>query len=375
MSVEEDVRLVRSALLYADRVELISPGALMIASLAAAAAQGPDFVFGLMGTMDESVLRPLGFEGDIDGLRSQLAMIKQFNDLPRAQRRKLLGAERSRQIREIVADMVGRFLHGEHGLEGVANRLWERAGAPDLAVAAEAGLLTLSTDAFDFTAKTDLQMEQYVQTLRHLLADPTSHLMFDEQIAGIVTAMLGEDQAELHPLTAEHALRAATGTGLVERLPAFPEAPIDAILQTRSELAEPLVRYRKGIISLSAKLISGPLESALKAEVDDLWRDEVQPTLVSLRRDLSLTRLAKDAAFTLTTDAKAVMAGTAGAGVFLGVGPVDDLAQWSTAAVAATAGGFVIQSAIESVRAAAGSRKAARTHDLYYLLAANDRLR
>jgi hypothetical protein len=144
--------------------------------------------------------------------------------------------------------------------------------------------------------------------------------MFDEQIAGIVTAILREEQAELHPLTAEHALRAATGTGLVARLPAFPEAPMDTILEARSELAEPLVRYRKGVIDLSVKLMSGPLEPALKAEVNDLRRDEVQPTLVSLRRDLSVTRLAKDAAFNLATDAKALVSGAAGVGVFFGVG-------------------------------------------------------
>jgi hypothetical protein len=71
-SVEEDVRLVRSALLYADQVELISPGALMIASLAAGAAQGPDFVFELMGTLDESTLRHLGFDGDIAQMRRTL---------------------------------------------------------------------------------------------------------------------------------------------------------------------------------------------------------------------------------------------------------------------------------------------------------------
>jgi hypothetical protein len=374
LSVEEDVRLVRSALLYADKVELISPGALMIASLAAGASQGPDFVFELMGTVDENNLRRLGLEGDIAELRTALAMIKQLNDLSRAERRKRLGAEGSRQIRGMVAEMVGQFLHGEHGFEAVANNLWEQAGAPDLAVAAEAGLLTLSTDAFDFAAAAGPQMEQYVETLKRLLADPKSHLMFDEQIAGIVTAMLREEQAELHPLTAEHALRAATGTGLVERLPAFPEAPMDAILETRAELAGSLIRYRKGVRNLSAKLLSGPLESALKAEVDDLWRDEVQPTLVSLREDLSLTRLAKDAALNLSTDAKALVSGAAGVGVFFGVGAVDDLARWSTAA-AATAGSFTIQSATQSIRAAAQSRKAARNHDLYYLLAANDRLR
>jgi hypothetical protein len=374
LSVEEDVRLVRSALLYADQVELISPGALMVAAIAAGAAQGPDFVFELMGTVDDNNLRRLGFEGDTAELRSALAEIKQLNDLPRAERRKLLGAAGNRQLREMIAEMVDLFLHGEHGFEAVANNLWEQAGAPDLAVAAEAGLLTLSTDAFDFAAKSNLQMEQYVQTLKRLLVDPQSHLMFDEQIAGIVTALLREEQAELHPLTAEHALRAATGTGLLERLPAFPEAPMDAILETRTELAGSLIRYRRGVIHLSAKLLSGPLEPALKAEVDDLWRDEVQPTLVSLRTELSLTRLAKDAALNLATDAKALVSGAAGVGVFFGVGAVDDLARWSTAA-AATAGSFTLQSATQSIRAAAQSRKAARNHDLYYLLAANDRLR
>lgn len=374
LSVEEDVRLVRSALLYADKVELISPAALMIASLAAGAAQGPDFVFELMGTVDEDNLRRLGFRGDIAEMRSALVQIKQVNAMPRAERRKLLGAAGSRQLREMVAELVGQFLHGEDGFEAVANNLWEQAGAPDLAVAAEAGLLTLSTDAFDFAAKSGLQMEQYVETLRRLLADPQSHLMFDEHIAGIVAAMLREEQAQLHPLTAQHALRAATGAGLVERLPAFPEAPMDAILETRMELADSLLRYRKGVSTLSAKLLSGPLEPALKAEVDDLWRDEVQPTLVSLRRDLSSTQLAKDAAFRLLTDTKALVSGAAGVGVFFGVGSVADLAQWSAAAATA-AGGFTIQSAAESARAAAGSRKAAQTHDLYYLLAANDRLR
>lgn len=374
LTVAEDVRLVRSALLYADQVELISPGALVIAALAAGAAQGPDFMFELMGTLDETTLRHLGFDGDVAQMRSALLTIKQLNDLSRTQRRKLIGADSSRQIRGMVAEMVGQFLHGEQGFEAVANSLWEQAGAPDLAVAADAGLLTLSTDAFDIGAQTGLQMEQYAETLRRLLADPHSHLMFDEQMTSLVAAMLREQQAEMHPLTAAHSLRAATGAGLVEHLPAFPEASMDTILDTRSELAEPLIRYRKGVIDLSAKLLSGPLEPALRAEVSDLWRDDVQPTLVSLRNDLSMTRLAKDTAFNLATDAKALVAGFTGVSVFFGVGQVDDLAQWSTTA-AATAGGFVTHSAMQSVRDAAAGREAARTHDLYYLLAANDRLR
>lgn len=346
----------------------------MIASLAAGAARGPDFVFELMGTFDDITLRHFGFDGDITQLRNTLATMQHVSGMPRAQRRELLGADGNRQIRGMVEELVGQFLHGEDGFEAVVSNLWEQAGAADLAVASDAGLLTLSTDAFDFDAETGLQMEQYAETLRRLLADPHGHLMFDEQVVGLVTTMLREKQAELHPLTGKHALRAETGTGLVERLSAFPEASMDAILQTRSELAEPLIRYRRGVTDLSAKLISGPLDRALMAEVDDLWRDEVQPTLVSLRRDLSATRLAKDTAANLATDPKALVSGGAGVGVFFGVGSMEHLTQWSTAA-ATTAAGLVVHSVTDSVRAAAASREAARTHDLYYLLATNDQLR
>ncbi|MDQ0260486.1 hypothetical protein J2W20_002390 [Sinomonas atrocyanea] len=346
----------------------------MIASFAAGAAQGPDFVFEMMGALDEATLRHFGFTGDIADLRATLNALRQLNNLNREARRRLLGAERSRQIRETVNGFVSSFLGGDHGFNAVVGKMWEQAGAPDLAIAAEAGLLTLSADAFEISADLGLTVDQYAETLKRLLGDPRSHLMFDDQIAGIVNAMLREEQAQLHPLTEKHAVRAATGIGLVERLPAFPEAPIEAILETRSELAVPLISYRKGIADLSAKLVSGPLDPALRAEVDDLWRDEVQPTLESLRRDLSATRIAKDAALSIVTDVKAITTGAAGAALVFGIGSIAELSALSGSAIAA-AGGSVVHSAAKAVRDAAEGRRTARTHDLYYLLAANDRLR
>lgn len=64
ITVQTDVRLVRAALLYADEVELISPSALMIASVANASTQGPDFLFELMETLDDDTLRHLGYDAD-----------------------------------------------------------------------------------------------------------------------------------------------------------------------------------------------------------------------------------------------------------------------------------------------------------------------
>lgn len=374
ITVQADVRLVRAALLYADEVELISPSALMIASVAAASAQGPDFLFELMETLDDDTLRYLGYDGDLDEMRVAMASIRVLNALPRPQRRNLLGAEKSREIRAMVQGLADQFLHGEEGFEAVANRLWEQAGAPDLGIAAEAGVLTLATDAFDLAAETSVQVQQYSDTIRRLLGDPTAHLMFDERVASLADALVREEQAELHPLTATHALRAATGTGLVERLPAFPDSPIETILEARTELTEPLVRYRAGVRDLTTKLLSGPLDPALKAEVTDLWRDEVQPSLVSLRADLSTTRLVRDVAYNLVTEPKAVIGGFPGAGLLFGVGSVSEVAQLATAGAVA-ASGLVINAGAQAVREAHARREAAATHDLYYLLALNDQLR
>lgn len=375
VSVHHDARLVRSAILYADQVELISPGTFTIAALASAAEQGHEFVFDLMAGMDDTTLRHLGYEGDVDELQTTMAWLQQLKAMSRADRRQLLGADADRQVRELVRGLTDNFLDGEEGMKSVVARMWDAAGAPDLAIAVDAGLLTLATDAFDVGADTDTQVEQFAAKLRQLIADPASHLLFDELTADLVAAMVRDDEAEMHPLAAVHTRRAATGAGLIAHLPAFPDSPMETVLEARTELGEPLLRYRKGVADLSAKLTSGPLERALAAEVTDLWHDEVQPTLADLERDLSHTRLARSAVSNLVTDAKAVLAGVAGVGgLVFGVGSVSELAAWATAGGAA-AGGYAVKATADAARQAVESRENARTHDLYYLLAANDRLR
>lgn len=373
-SVKDDVRLVRSALLYADQVELISPGALMLTSFALAAESGIDLPLNVLASLDEQALLHVSGGDDAAKVRHSVETVRMLSGLSRSQRRQALGPQRSRELASMLDEMAGKFLDGERGFRTTASKVWEQAGAPDLAVAAEAGLLTLSSSAFGLETDSKVQIEQYVETLKRLLADPTSHLIFDEQVGGLVAAMMREDEAQVHPLTAQHGVRATTGTGLIERLPAFPDAPIESILDTRAQLSEPLVRYRRGITGLADRLSSDATDPALQVEITDLWRDEVQPTLVTLRSELSRTRLVKDTAFKLATDAKAIVSGATGTGMLFGVGSITELAALSTTG-ATIAGGLVAQAAAQTIRDASSARKAARQHDLYYLLAANNTLR
>ena len=369
VSVENDVRLVRSALLYADSVELISPSALMIASLAVAASQGTQFLFDLIDNMDDETLASLGWD-DVATQRKMMTAALAMYRMPRADRRKAFGPGKDKEFRAEMQTLLEVFTHGAQSFSKIAEGMWQRAGAPDLSVAMERGVLTLSTDAFDPAA--DQMMEQYADTLKRLVEDPSNHLMFDESVGNLVRAMVREGKARLDPIAGQHTSRAITGTGLIEHLPAFSESGIESIIDTREELAEPLVRYRKSIVGFSEKLHSGPLDAALRAEVEDLWRDNVQPTLAELRHDLSSTKLVKDVSLSLLADAKAVVSGAVGLGVYFGVGAMADLPQLG--ALGSLAALPVAQSAAQAARQPLRDRADARRHGLYYLLAANKQL-
>jgi hypothetical protein len=216
-------------------------------------------------------------------------------------------------------------------------------------------------------------MDHYVAMLKTMIEDADGHLLLDASMAKLAFHMIQEGRAAPSALANAHALRAATGAGMVERLPAFRSASMIAVIQARADLAGPLVAYRRATRNLASKLTSVDLaDPSMHYELDDLWRDEVQPSLVMLRRELSGTRLVRDAALELGTDAKSIVAGAAGAAVVFGVGTITDLPGWASAGMAA--GSVVAQSVARTVKESLKRKEAARGNDLFYLYAANQKI-
>ena len=193
----------------------------------------------------------------------------------------------------------------------------------------------MSETSFDLGASSDDMVAQYTRTLATLLADPESHLMFDTSMAGLATSMINEGLVEPHPLAMDHAARVSTGTGLIVRLPAFPDAPMAEIIRTRNELFEPLLGYRGAVRRLAAQAQTSPLDPAHAVELDDLWRDHVVPELARLRADLSGTRIASNAALALGTDVKTLTSGVIGPAVAMGIASITDLSNLAALGVGA----------------------------------------
>jgi hypothetical protein len=142
--------------------------------------------------------------------------------------------------------------------------------------------------------------------------------------------MIREGAVDPNRLTLLHAEQAAVGSGLVARLPSFPQAPLDEILDLRSDLAGRLAKYRGAVVRMAGRLTSAPFNDDLGDDLDDLWHNEVEPALTDITEGMHQHGFVKELARTLTSSTKELIAG--GAGIYVGFVQLASLNDWVSAA-------------------------------------------
>lgn len=365
--LEHDLQMVRAALLYADTVELVSPVTNLIAGVAQLHAGGAGAFIDLLLSLDDEVLNYLGFDGDVAEIRESLTRYRTVASMPRSQRRALLGKEYG-SLQDVRAEL-DRMLAADDGPRQQLEAILEESGAAELAEAIESDALMVNWEAFGDASDTDQMVDQFAAFLGTLLESADAHVLLDEHMSGMARSMIAEGLATPPDLTLTRAARSRVGVGLVESLPAFPNATVTSILEVRHDLAAPLAAYRGGVSRISDRLRAGPFDRALSSEVDDIWRDEVAPAVENLRNDLSKTRLMREALHSVPTDAAAMAVGT---GLFFGVQSMDRFDDLVAAGFGATP--VLGRAVMSAVKDAAGRREAARRHEFFYLLELNERL-
>ncbi|AWH90913.1 hypothetical protein [Dietzia lutea] len=141
---------------------------------------------------------------------------------------------------------------------------------------------------------------------------------------------------------------------------------MEQVLEARDELSDGRARYRTSVKSLADKLQSSALDATLPSEIDELWHDEVRPSLEGLRETASRTRVAVETSKRLLTEGYGLPT------LLVTIANVPDLAVMlpSAAAIGAAAGRVAAAGAGEAFKA----RSAVRNHDLVYLLDVDKKL-
>lgn len=352
-----DLQLIRSALFYADQVEIISPGVTMLEGMRQLHSGGPDALIALATSMDRETMDWLG-GGNSAQIQSLMQRISEYQSLNRAQKRNLPAETRLGYEMMFVQLRAAIAGSDQSGLEQHATN----AEMMEIDEAIGSGLLKINHDVSQQMFAEGNFGETYGGILQALIAGGSS-LLLDDQVANVVRAMIREGMIEMSHLAEARSVKAAAGTSMISQLPAFHKAEVSKILEVRSELDLQLSRYRRGMKEYSQKLESAPFTPELQEELQDMWLEEIHPAVLDIQTKVSRKSIARNTAWEAVASAK--FFGIEGAASLLHFqGPTFGLESAAATGAAATAAiGGVTGPFMDALKQA----REARDHDLFYL--------
>jgi hypothetical protein len=347
-SVEQ---LMKAAVLYGDQVTLHSPMAALIGSVAALAdAPTKEFVAQLL---DLGALLPSEVQEQFQQFQTDdnVRILRTLLD-PHTPVRSLLSAGQRGELDSFVEQIEG----SRADINRVVDEQLTQAGYRGIAPAFDAGFVSIEPIdiSVDFS-------EGYLASLQRLLLDPTMYPIFDGEVRKLLRTFVDAGEITVGTHQASRNTQATTAERFLSRLPTFPLATMDEIVDIRDDLRRPLTAFRSEMVKLSVVLRSTPLEADFDEAAQNAWVEHVEPALDELGELTRERNLLRTYGFELAT-------GAAGASAGLVVGlaihqPLDAAMLTSTVSAAAAASTAIVRGSIGRERKAA----ALNAHPYYFL--------
>jgi hypothetical protein len=309
LSVVEEVRLVKAALLYADDVTICSANVAMLHSIGTLLDEPPAKRARNLIEIASVLLEPKARQ-TIEFALSQ----------PRRVRRTLPGiAKLEKTMSTLAVDA-----------EEIIRTTRRDAAMDELQGAIDAGLVAIDNLGLEpVSLVQDCILLASGKRPSKLLDRGTAEALFD-RIGSIAAAGAGTYPlfnpgasdvldtmiregivASPAPLPAG---QAGLGAHFVAYLPAFPDARVDEIVDVRRGLAKPLIGFRGAVAEMASELEAAAWEPGFTDEADALYRRYVAPALLELEETARNQR-----AFDLTVNAATSMAPWTAGGAVLGL--------------------------------------------------------
>jgi hypothetical protein len=292
VTVVPELDLLKAALLYGDKVTVLSPVTTMFLRVEGLQKFSPREQIELMRRV-APILMPAE---DVPAFQDGIA---EADDVLRSTAR---GGSPGQQL--LRAGLLQKFAPIQRTLSEAVQEITDDAGIDQLARARAKGLLQIESadpgDAMDLlvscilSAKlaqsgdrnedshTDRIVETFVDKLSKHLSSGREYLIFDEPIANLTEAAIREGLFTPAKGPAGRCAQAMTASGLMGRLPIFPTATVDEVLDIRSELAPSLTQFRSAMVTISKSFSSAAWETDFEDEVHDTWVESVLPAVESI---------------------------------------------------------------------------------------------
>lgn len=258
--------LVKNAIVYADKVELVAPAATMLFGLAAmsyASDRELPVVF-------RSLLDAAGSLNPADDV-----LLRQWAAVAAKKHRSPAELNVLRTLRSAAEGAMEKFRE-------TASQAIDKHGGGELVPALEAGLLAPLDMGITGDVRDPDLFEVYLERLTGALDDDHSYPLFDTSTATLARAIQAEGQATPDRAALRRAYETAMHDGLLRKLPTFPNASMAEVVDIRRELDGPLRRYRTAIGKLTAEVPERVGDPEFEAQVEAAWYGQVADALDEL---------------------------------------------------------------------------------------------
>jgi ElaB/YqjD/DUF883 family membrane-anchored ribosome-binding protein len=374
VTVAPELALTKAALLYGDTVTLLSPATTMLLRVEALGGFSIEQLLALVREVAPYLL-------DADEAHSLERGLPQLEEVLHSTAR-----DRSVRARALRAGVMRKLEPMRERLRDSVDDICRAAGIDQLARAQAQGLVRIESfdpgSAVDLLAYcliaaklaetgqrpearyTDRLAETFVTRLSNYLSSGRDYLIFDENVASLTEAAIREGLFTPASGASGRSAQAMTASALMGRLPTFPDATVDEVLDIRTQLVGPLTGFRSAMVTVAKDFTSEAWEKGFEDDVHDAWVQRIAPALQSIEEQIRGNRSLLAMAAGVADTATASYPGLA----IVGAGMLDHVGAASAVGGALAAGAPLLQ-ALRDRRVATSQIKM----QPFYFLYATDR--
>lgn len=270
LSIEKDLRMIKAALLYADKVDLYSYQTSLILQLL--------------------LLKELDFDQMLEIFQAVLNITDPSQAIEIAE-----GINKYKQYnhRKIDSLKVYKFRQmmkkswEEHIIKRFVGKLEKESSINEILPILKSGHL----NAYIFQSSDTLTaVIEFYLLLANAITSSTTYALFDASSANLINSAIDANILTVPESSSSRAKHISLAANILERLPLFDRASISEVMDIRKELKAPLVRFRQAIMTFSEAIQSEPWNKEFLSEAESLFRKEIEPAVLEIEESVNANK-------------------------------------------------------------------------------------
>ena len=277
LELVEDLKLIKSSLLYADEIELIGMAEYAIFRYLPNCIKSVSDIESFTDAFIP-LMKALDVEGT-SGIVEELESLKE-KYIPHKEKIK---KKKCRSKQEILAQLeIGRaFKQFKNTLEEDLTDITGTESAMEITKLIDRGIVSI----FDYDCKEfdiDALAGGYFASLIGAMQNYTGYPLFDRTSNEIIASIAKTKILDLGNVKREVLNHAGVAANILMTLPTLEKAPVDEILDFKKEMSGALINFRSAIYSFAEKVEAHPWDKDFQYDCLKLYSTEVVPRVEEL---------------------------------------------------------------------------------------------